>query len=266
VGGVRLPVAAGTFYPGGPNELADVVDRLLTAATARAELRPWGVIVPHAGYAYSGPVAASAYAALRPWADEIARVAILGPAHFVPIDGCAVSSAPAWRTPLGDVPVDGELRAAAVDAGCAVDDRAHAPEHAIELQLPFLQRLLGARLRFLPVAVGEAADMVESVLEVVGSLADLFVASTDLSHYHRAETARALDRRTADAVLARDPGGIGPADACGRDALRAVLAHARRRGMEIELLDLRTSADTSGDAERVVGYGAFAIGPEAPGG
>jgi hypothetical protein len=104
------------------------------------------------------------------------------------------------------------------------------------------------------------------VLEVVGSLADLLVASTDLSHYHRAETARALDRRTADAVLARDPGEIGPADACGRDALRAVLAHARRRGMEIELLDLRTSADTSGDADRVVGYGAFAIGREAPGG
>jgi AmmeMemoRadiSam system protein B len=236
-----------------------VVDRLIAAATSRGGPRPWGLVVPHAGYRYSGPVAATAYAALRPWAGEIERVALLGPAHFAPLRGCAVSSARAWRTPLGDVPVDDRLRTRALGSGAVVDDLAHAPEHALEVQLPFLQCMLGDRLRILPVAVGIDDATAGAVVGLVGSLADLVVVSTDLSHYHDAGTARALDRRTADAVVAADPDGIGPEDACGRHALRAVIAHARATGMRVELLDLRTSADTSGDAERVVGYGAFAI-------
>jgi AmmeMemoRadiSam system protein B len=258
VDGVRSPAAAGSFYPRDARELADTVDRLLAAATASTRRRPWGLIAPHAGYAYSGPVAASAYATLRPWTERISRVALLGPAHVVPIRGAALTSARAWRTPLGDVPVDDDLRDAARAAGCLVDDRAHAFEHALEVQLPFLQRLLGARLRVVPIAVGWG-DAVPA-LEAVASLADLVVVSTDLSHYHDAETARRIDRRTAEAVTSRDPDGVGPEDACGRAALRAALALARRDGRPIELLDLRTSAETAGDPDRVVGYGAFAIG------
>jgi AmmeMemoRadiSam system protein B len=261
VNGVRRPVAAGTFYPSDPDALADVVDRLLDAAGTGVVRRPWGLIVPHAGYAYSGPVAASAYATLRPWAEEVARVAIFGPAHFAPFRGCAVSSAAAWRTPLGDVEVDGEMREAARDAGCVLDEGAHAPEHALEVQLPFLQRLLGPGLRFLPVAAGAGLEQVGSAIAALEPLADLVVVSTDLSHYHNAETARAIDRRTADAVLARDAGAIGPEDACGCHALRGALAYARGQARSIELLDLRNSSDTAGDPDRVVGYAAFAIGP-----
>jgi AmmeMemoRadiSam system protein B len=264
VSGVRPPAAAGTFYPDDPERLAGAVDRLLSEAGPAAERRPWGLVVPHAGYRYSGPVAATAYAAIRPWAEAIGRVALLGPAHFVPVHGCAVTSATAWRTPIGDVPVDDELRDAAVAAGAVVDDLAHAPEHALEVQLPFLRRLLGPGLRILPVAVGATAEAASAVLDAaVGSIADLVVVSTDLSHYHDVDNARALDRRTADAIVAADPNGIGQEDACGRDALRAALAYAGRAGMRVGLLDLRTSADTSGDPERVVGYGAFSITPTA---
>ena len=259
--GIRRPVVAGMFYPSDGDALADVVDRLLAAAGTRVGRRPWGLIVPHAGYAYSGPVAASAYATLRPWAEEVSRVAMFGPAHFAPLRGCAVSSAAAWRTPLGDVEVDREMREAALEGGCVVDDDAHAPEHALEVQLPFLQRLLGPGLRFLPVAASAGLEKVGSAIAAVEPLADLVVVSTDLSHYHDAETARAIDRRTADAVLARDAGAVGLEDACGCHALRGALAYAKARARPIELLDLRNSADTGGDPDRVVGYASFAIGP-----
>jgi hypothetical protein len=250
---------AGSFYPSDPDDLARTVDRLLAGATPRLEERPWGLIVPHAGYQYSGPVAASAYATLRPWIGEIARVAILGPAHFAPVRGCAIDSARAWRTPLGEAVVDPEQRDVLIAAGGAVvDDGAHEAEHSIEVQLPFLQRLLGHVLRFVPIAVGGQTGA-ETALRALDRWADLVVVSTDLSHFHDAGTARALDRRTADAVVALDPSAIGPGDACGGAGLRGLLVHARRDGRRVELLDLRTSADTAGDPDRVVGYGAFAI-------
>jgi len=257
---VRSPAAAGTFYPGTASRLAAVVDGLLEVAAPWSGMRPWGIVVPHAGYAYSGPVAASGYATARPWVDAISRVVVLGPAHFVPLDGCAVPAAAAWRTPLGDVEVDAELREVAVDAGCEVEDEPHAPEHSIEVQLPFLQRVLGAELRILPVAVGRAMPgEVAGVLGAVGRRADLVVVSTDLSHYDDLSSARVHDRRTADAVLAFDIGAIGPSEACGVYALRGAITFARAASMEIQLLDLRTSGDTAGDPARVVGYGAFAI-------
>ncbi len=259
---VRLPSVAGTFYPADPARLAAEVDGLLEGATPAAVPEPVALVAPHAGYVYSGPVAASAYALLRARTPE--RVAILGPAHLVPLRGAAVPSAPAWRTPLGDVRVDPWLRELAVEAGAVVDDEVHAPEHAVEVQLPFLQRLAGDGLSVLPVAVGVAEPA--EVAELVGALAPhaFVVVSTDLSHYHDDATAKRLDRRTADAVLARDPGRIGREDACGSFALRGLVEHARRAGLDVHLLDLRTSADTAGDPWRVVGYGAFAVtaGPQ----
>ncbi len=260
---VRPPAVAGSFYPAGPEGLARVVDRLLAAAEApELETPPEALIVPHAGYAYSGPVAATAYATLRPFASSIRRVVVLGPAHFVPLAGTAVPAAEAWGTPLGEVPIDDELRAAAVGAGAAVDDDPHAPEHSIEVQLPFLQRLLWPEVPVLPIAVGltpaeDVAGLLSGLWEADGSIV---LVSTDLSHYRDRETARRLDRRTADAVLAADPAAIGPEDACGAFALRGALETARRLGLRVRLLDLRTSADTAGDPTSVVGYGAFAIG------
>lgn len=252
---MREPAVAGSFYPADPSALEDLVDGLLDRSTGVVEDRPWGIVVPHAGYRYSGPVAATAYGALRPWADELRRVLLLGPAHFVHVDGCAVAAAPAWRTPLGEVPVDASMRRA---AGCPIDDGPHRPEHALEVQLPFLQRLLGQGLRVLPVAVGRGPDtQVAPLLDA--TTPDLVVISTDLSHYLDIRAARAADRRTADAVVRGDVDAIGPRDACGVFALRGAVAYARATGREIALLDLRTSGDTAGDQDRVVGYGAFAI-------
>lgn len=255
----RPPAVAGAFYPADPDELTADVDRLLAGGARPAEAAgdPLALVVPHAGYEYSGPVAATAYALLRHRAIE--RVALLGPAHFVPLAGAAVTAADGWRTPLGVVPIDPGLRETAVAAGAVVDDRAHDPEHAVEVQLPFLQRVLGAGFRALPVAVGVAEP--EAVADLIAALVPdaLVVVSTDLSHYLDHATAKALDRRTADAVLVREPERIGRDDACGSFALRGVVELARRDDLLVRLLDLRTSAETAGDPWRVVGYGAFAV-------
>ncbi len=253
----RPPAVAGAFYPADPEELTADVDRLLAdARPAEATGDPLALVVPHAGYVYSGPVAATAYALLRHRAIE--RVVLLGPAHFVPLAGAAVTAADGWRTPLGVVSIDPGLRETAVAAGAVVDDRAHDPEHAVEVQLPFLQRVLGG-FRALPVAVGVAEP--EAVADLIAALVPdaLVVVSTDLSHYLDDATAKALDRRTADAVLAREPERIGRDDACGSFALRGVVELARRDDLRVRLLDLRTSADTAGDPWRVVGYGSFAV-------
>ena len=260
--GVRPAVAAGTFYPDDPQTVAATVDALVDAGTPPEGLRePKGLIVPHAGYRYSGPVAATAYSLLARIQAPPVRVCVLGPAHFVGLRGASVPEAAAWATPLGEVPFDPDLREAAVSAGATVDDGPHAPEHAVEVQLPFLQRILGPSLSVLPVAVGDweparTAGLIGAVADVAGTF---IVASTDLCHYHPEKEARALDARTAEAVVRRDAGAIGPEAACGVHALRGMVEHACGRGLAIHLLDLRTSADTSGDPFRVVGYGAFAL-------
>ncbi len=261
-GRVRPATAAGTFYPNDPEELAVVVDAMLAAAASEEAVgSPLAIVVPHAGYVYSGSVAATAYSLLR--ANALRRVALLGPAHFVSLLGAAVPEAGAWATPLGEVPIDAELREVAVRCGATVDDGPHALEHSLEVQLPFLQRIAGDRLTVLPVAVGLTSP--EEVAELIAALAEsaLVVISTDLSHYHKDATAKRIDRMTADAVLARNPSAIGPYDACGVHALRGAVEFAKRRDLEVRLLDLRTSADTAGDPDRVVGYGAFALGLRA---
>jgi len=256
--GVRGPVAAGRFYPARAGELAAEVDRLLAAARPPAPAgRLRAIVAPHAGYVYSGAVAASAFA-LLPRATPAPRVALLGPSHFVPLGRVAVSGARAWQTPLGAVPLDGGLLAAAVAAGAVVDERPHLQDHALEVELPFLQRLAGEGLSVLPVAVGAGTEQTASVMAALAPEA-LIVVSSDLSHYLDDATARKLDRRTAEAMLALDDGAIRDGDACGADALRGLLAHARRAGWTCTLLDLRTSADATGDREQVVGYGAFAL-------
>jgi AmmeMemoRadiSam system protein B len=181
--------------------------------------------------------------------------------HYVPVRGAAVPAADAWATPLGEVPIDPVLRERAVARGAAVDDRPHAPEHALEVQLPFLQRVLAPGFSFLPVAVsdlsaGETADLIDAFFGETGTLV---LVSTDLSHYHDLETARRLDRRTADTILARDASALSGEDACGFYPLRGLIDLARRKDLPIELLDLRTSGDTAGDPGRVVGYSAFAV-------
>jgi AmmeMemoRadiSam system protein B len=249
----RRPAVAGLFYPASRVELARTVDRLLVP---RPEPRLRGLVAPHAGYAYSAAVAASAFSLV----PASARVALLAPSHFVPLESLAVSSADAWETPLGTVAVAHDLRAAAVAAGAVVDDAPHTRDHAIEVELPFLQRACTERLEILPVAVGLASAVrVADVIEAVAARGALVVVSTDLSHYRDEATARRLDAVTAGAVLDREPAGLVDACACGVHALRGLVEHARRRDLQFELLGLSTSADTTGDRASVVGYGAFAL-------
>jgi MEMO1 family protein len=258
VSGVRPPVVAGTFYPRGAAELAATVDRLFAEARPSpvpGELR--ALVVPHAGYLFSGAVAAAGFATL-PLHARTLRIALLGPSHFMPLLGVAVTSADSWLTPLGTVPVDSGLRTIAVRAAAVVDDEPHARDHALEVELPFLQQRVGEELRVLPAAVGGPVQQAAAVVGALSSEA-LIVVSTDLSHFHDDATARRLDRRTANSVIALDAGAIRDSDACGADALRALLVHAGRAGWRCTELELRTSADACGDAGRVVGYGAFAL-------
>jgi AmmeMemoRadiSam system protein B len=255
---VRSPVAAGRFYPAEPRELAALVDRLLDAAPQPAlpagRLR--ALVVPHAGYVYSGAVAAAGYATIRGGTTGL-RVALLGPSHFAPLQGPSISEAVTWETPLGSVPVDRELRATGLAAGAVTDERPHRDDHALEVQLPFLQRRADGGLHIVPIAVGPAAGAAELVAALAPEA--LIVVSSDLSHYHDEPAARRLDAHTAQAVLALDDAALGDLDACGVDALRALLRHARRDGWTATQLDLRTSADAGGDRRQVVGYGAFAF-------
>lgn len=190
---VRLPAVAGAFYPADPGQLADTVDELIAAVPAAAdERRPIALVVPHAGYVYSGAVAATAYARLRPWRDAIGRVVIVGPAHRVPVRGLALLLADACATPLGPVPIDRDASEAILGRpGTAIHDDAHAPEHSVEVQLPFLQRVLGDGWMLVPVVAGfaSASLVAEALADVWATPGTLVIISTDLSHYHDRETA-----------------------------------------------------------------------------
>ena len=250
---IRQPVAAGTFYPADPDALAATVDELLDTAGRRDVPGLRGLVAPHAGFAYSGRVAGSAFAL----APRKARVVLLGPSHFVPLAGLAVSGASAWSTPLGEVPVSSRLRKKAIAAGGFVDDEPHARDHALEVELPFLQRACTQGLEILPVAVGSCVET--DVVRLLDALDAFVVVSTDLSHDLSDEFARMHDLETTDAVLRHEVRAIRDGDACGVFALRGLVAYAKRDALPIELLDLRTSADATGDRSRVVGYGAFAV-------
>lgn len=262
-GEVRPPAVAGRFYPAEPRILTAAVDELLDAVEVPADdVLARAYVVPHAGYRYSGPTAAHVYARLRAHAAEVSRVVIVGPAHRVPVKGCAVSGALRWRTPLGEVAVDRCAAAMATDGHVVIDDVPHAPEHSIEVQLPFLQRALGDA-PVLPIAVGMST--VDDVAATIATAVELspagtvVVCSTDLSHYLPDAQARGRDRRTIQAVVDLAPERIGVRDACGVFALRGLVGWARQGGLAPGLLDHSTSADTGGDPVRVVGYPAISF-------
>jgi AmmeMemoRadiSam system protein B len=251
---------AGSFYPGGRGQLKAELAALLAGARVPPKAGLAGVVAPHAGYKYSGPVAANAFAPLTASGKAFERVLLLGPPHYVPVGGIAAPSAAAFATPLGEVAVDRDAIAALLEAGLvSIDDRAHAPEHALEVELPFLQAVL-RDFTLIPLLVGDASpENVAAIIEAVLDARTLLVVSTDLSHYLDHAAAQARDRGTAETIERLEFDRLGPYDACGYAALNGALCAARNRGWRIERLDLRNSGDTSGDPSRVVGYGAWAF-------
>lgn len=257
----RTPAVAGLFYPAQRERLAETVDRLLAEKVSPPGPAPKALIVPHAGYVYSGATAASAYARLRPVRERIRRVVLLGPSHYVPFRGLAAPSVDAFATPLGEIPLDREALAELSDLPqVSVRDDAHRQEHSLEVQLPFLQ-VLFKDFRLFPLVVGEADQ--QSVAEVLerlwGGPETVVLISSDLSHFHDYATARALDQVTTTHIEALQPEHIGFGAACGRNPINGLLDYARRHGHHIETLALCSSGDTAGDKSRVVGYGAYAL-------
>jgi AmmeMemoRadiSam system protein B len=258
----RPPAVAGLFYPGSPAELRSAVEGYLRpdGEPSPAGAAPKAVIAPHAGYVYSGPVAGSAFRTFFPAARTIRRVVLLGPAHFVPIPGLALPENPRFATPLGEVRIDPAAAQAVLRLPqVRVVPEAHAREHSLEVELPFLQVLLDD-FEILPLVVGDASgEEVAEVLEILwGGPETAVVISSDLSHYLPYDQARQADRATADEIVALG-GPLQGRQACGARPINGLLAAARRRGLTPELLDLRNSGDTAGDRSRVVGYGAFAF-------
>lgn len=263
VANVRRPAVAGMFYPAARAQLRAAITQAFKHAVPPLPdaVVPKALIVPHAGYVYSGPIAASAYLRLGPVRDGVHRVVVLGPSHRVYLDGMAVPAVDVFDMPFGPVQVDRNLRESIRHLpGVVVSDEPHRLEHSLEVQLPFLQAVLDD-FTVLPLSVGDATtEQVASVLEAVwGGPETLIVISTDLSHYEEYSVARQLDAHTAAAIVAAEASRIGDRDACGARALRGLLDVAHRRRMSIEQIDLRNSGDTAGDRHRVVGYGAFAV-------
>jgi MEMO1 family protein len=259
---IRPAAVAGSFYPGDPATLAaEVTSYLAGAPHGPIGLRaPKAIIAPHAGYMYSGPIAASVYSRLAPLRGRVQRVVLAGPAHRVYVAGIAIPSVTAFRSPLGDVALDrAALAGIATLPFVETSDRAHAMEHSLEVHLPFLQAVLG-HFALVPLLVGDAspeetADIFERLW---GGPETLIVVSSDLSHYLPYERARARDRTTAEAILSLQ-GALQSEEACGAAPINGLLVAARRHGLGAEQLDLRNSGDTAGSRDRVVGYGAFAF-------
>lgn len=258
---IRPPAVAGQFYPRDERVLrTQLAEMLSTAVGFERPGAPKAIIVPHAGYMYSGPVAASAYALLAPLRDTIRRVVMLGPTHRMAVPGFALPAAQAFATPLGEVPL---ARAAWLTLqtrdDLIVNDRPHALEHCLEVQLPFLQVVL-ERFEIVPVLVGNAsaqatANLIESLW---GGPETLILISSDLSHYLTYREAQATDRAAVEQILELRP-GLDHQQACGATPINGLLLATRNHPLQAHLLDLRNSGDTAGDRSEVVGYTSIAF-------
>lgn len=255
----REPAVAGLFYPDDPGVLRSMIRGYLERVEVH-QRAPKALIAPHAGYIYSGPVAASAYALISALRGQITRVVLLGPSHRVYFEGLALSSAELFATPFGHVEVDVEAITAIESlTGVRVLDDAHAEEHSLEVHLPFLQQVLG-EFKLVPIVVGEASpgEIAQVLARLWGGPETLIVVSSDLSHFLDYASAVRVDGETTRAIeeLRED---IRPAQACGCRPLNGLLHLARQSNLEVTTLDVRNSGDTAGNRDRVVGYGAYAL-------
>lgn len=256
----RKPAVAGRFYPAHPQQLHLLVAQYLGDVAPAAKV-PKAMIVPHAGYIYSGPVAATAYARLKPAAATITRVVLIGPSHRVAFRGLAVSRTHAYSTPLGDVEVDRAATAELLKLPFVeYIEQAHTLEHSLEVHLPFLQEVL-QRFTLVPIVAGDASpEQVCQVLDLLwGGDETLLVISSDLSHYHDYATAKRLDQATSHLIEQLQYEEIRGEAACGKVPVNGLLKLLRQKGLSIKTIDLRNSGDTAGDKQQVVGYGAYVV-------
>lgn len=257
----RTPAVAGMFYSADADKLRYHIKRLLQEATPTTH-QPKALIIPHAGYVYSGAVAASGYQTLQQIKSRISKVVLLGPAHRVPVQGIALPQHEYFASPLGLVPLETDtLQQLAELPGVHFDNHAHLQEHSLEVHLPFLQHGL-ENFTLTPLLIGNATPhQVAEVLDMLwGGEETLIVISSDLSHFHPYATAEKMDRHTCDKILKLQP-GLNGNEACGCRAINGLTLLARQRKLNCELLDLRNSGDTAGDKKRVVGYASFALTP-----
>lgn len=266
---IRQPAVAGMFYSADANTLKRDIQHYLEQVEPFqigdmddvSTNNPKVIVVPHAGYVYSGPVAASAYKLLIPLKHQINRVVLLGPSHQVAFKGMAVPEAEMFNTPLGNIPIDQvNIQLLSELPQVMVSDIAHRDEHSLEVQLPFLQETLDNFI-LTPIVVGdvESSDVAEVINRLWGDEHTLIVISTDLSHYHNYNLANQLDRATSDAIVGLKPDLISYESACGRNGLKGMMVVAKQKKLVADVLDLRNSGDTWGAKNRVVGYGAYAF-------
>lgn len=259
--GTRPAAVAGMFYPADPDELRRQVSSFIGQERVDREV-PKALIVPHAGYIYSGMVAAAAYERLLPARDRIKNILLLGPAHRVPLFGLAAPEVDRFQTPLGEVDLDTHTIQHLVETIPQVRsmELAHEEEHSLEVQLPFLQTVL-SDFYLIPLVVGDATEIqVAQVIDSVCGRDDCCVIiSSDLSHFHSYNKARQLDLETAKTIESLRGDQLPEHSACGRIPISGMLRVARQRKMRIERFDLRSSGDTAGDHHQVVGYGAWGL-------
>lgn len=257
---IRPPAVAGTFYPQRPSELRSTIASLLADKKASTKTQPRGLIVPHAGYQYSGPVAATGFAQLMPFDESIRRVMVVGPAHHFGFLGLALPEANGFDTPLGRVPLDERSMERLLEfPQVKLSSRAHQAEHSLEVEVPFLQFVLPGGFELTPLIVGDAeGDAVADVMELFWRDPHaLIVVSSDLSHYHDYQTACRVDGQTTRWIESLDGHPIGPDHACGFAAIRGLLRCAKKHGESVKAIDVRNSGDIAGVSDEVVGYGAF---------
>ncbi len=259
---VRQAAVAGLFYPDNAGKLEqDILTYLDQAGPPKPSIRPKAIIVPHAGYVYSGLTAAKAYSQVAPLSDQIRRVVLLGPAHRIRLRGMAVMTVDFFQTPLGDIPQDLQaIRQLLTLPQVQIMDSAHWREHSLEVQLPFLQTVLDT-FTLVPVAIGDttSAEVKQLLDSIWGGPETLIVVSSDLSHYHDYSTAQYIDRSTCEAIEKLDIDNIDYQQACGCMGVKALLLTAKRRQMKVQTLALCNSGDTAGTQDRVVGYGSWAF-------
>ncbi|MDH5601846.1 MAG: AmmeMemoRadiSam system protein B [Gammaproteobacteria bacterium] len=256
---IRRPAVAGMFYPANKQSLGHDIHHYLDQAESETVSVPKALVVPHAGYIYSGPVAAFAYKQLLPVKDIINRVVLLGPSHRVAFHGLAAPQSDIFTTPLGDIPIDHQsIELIAELPQVIISEQAHLEEHSLEVQLPFLQEVL-TKFTLVPLVVGDADrfEVAEVIEKLWGDEHTLIVISTDLSHYHGYNEAKQMDRATSEAIVNLNADQIGYDDACGRNGLKGMITLAVQKQLVAEILDLRNSGDTAGDKSCVVGYGAY---------